>query len=61
MEVLALISGLNDVDFTSYLGRKILKTLTTLLVKANEFIKSNEFDRSTNIRRDDSEITKKEK
>lgn len=37
--VLAMMSGLRDRDFKSYLGRKSFTTLAEVLGKANEFIK----------------------
>lgn len=38
-----------------------MKTLAPILGKANEFIKSEEFERASNIRRVDPEIAKEEK
>lgn len=55
------MSGLKDGNFRSYLRRNRLKTLAPILGKANEFIKSEEFERASNIRRVDPEIAKEEK
>lgn len=59
--ILALMSGLKDGDVRSDLGTKSLKTFAAILGKADEFIKSEEFDRASNIRRGDPEIAKEEK
>lgn len=59
--MLALMLGLKDGDFRSYLEMKSLKTLVAVLGKTNEFIKSEEFERDSNIRRGDPKITKEEK
>lgn len=59
--MLAMMSGLKDGNFRSYLRRNRLKTLAPILGKANEFIKSEEFERASNIRRVDPEIAKEEK
>lgn len=59
--VLALISGVKDGDCRSYMGRNSLNTLAIVLGKPNEFIKSEEFNRTSNIRRGDYEIAKEEK
>lgn len=59
--VLDLMSGMKDGDFRSYLGRKSLKTLATVLGKTNDFIKSKEFVRASNMRRCDSEVIKEQK
>lgn len=56
-----MMSGTKDGNFRSYLGRKGLKTLEANLGKANEFIKSEEFERTSNTRIGDFEITKEEK
>nr|XP_021842398.1 uncharacterized protein LOC110782540 [Spinacia oleracea] len=45
--VLAMMSGLKDGDFKSYLGRKSFTTLAEVLGEANEFIKSEEIEKAT--------------
>nr|XP_021861034.1 uncharacterized protein LOC110800057 [Spinacia oleracea] len=48
--VLAMMTGLRDGEFKSYLGRKSFTTLAEVLGKANEFIKSEEIGRATSRR-----------
>ncbi|XP_021860692.1 uncharacterized protein [Spinacia oleracea] len=48
--VLAMMSGLRDGEFKSYLGRKSFTTLAEVLGKANEFIKREEIGRATSRR-----------
>ncbi|XP_021863678.2 uncharacterized protein [Spinacia oleracea] len=48
--VLAMMTGLRDGEFKSYLGRKSFTTLAEVLGKANKFIKSEEIGRATSRR-----------
>ncbi|XP_056695333.1 uncharacterized protein [Spinacia oleracea] len=49
--VLAMMSGLRDGEFKSYLGRKSFTTLVEVLGKENEFIKSEEIGKTTSRRK----------
>lgn len=59
--VLALMSGLQDgSSFKSYLGRKSCKTLAEVLGKVNEFIKSEEMNKATCLKRKEPESVRKD-
>lgn len=59
--MLALMSGLQDGgSFKIYLGRNCYKTLVEVLIKANEFIKSEEMSRATSSKRKELETSRRD-